>query len=360
MKFTERHHIYRCFAGLFACCVLMLCLSACDRNSHDEFEPEDPHARYPISLSASSEDMRSRALVTNETTLQATNLGVFAYKKVADKDPVLVFNNVELEYTDGAWTYSPLKYWDRTAEYFFVSYSPYNASTSYNSNTQELVINNIPNWQEIGDNVIDYVVANSYGSAEGDYITPNGIQPVQLPFSHILSQLEVRVVKNAFLLSEYTLKGVSYANVPVKEIDGSPATSVYSHPNGNNNNEATSAAASSWKQDINSGEAISISGEAISMRSGSAAITNTPSDGTTLKHLVVPFSCGESSIQITIDYAIGGTDQEAKTVSTSLQQLNAGEKYVLTLTFESGTNIVPSLSIEAWTDVEVEEPKYNW
>lgn len=353
MTFAEKHHIYHYFAGLFACCVLMLCLSACDRNPQEEFEPEDPHARYPISLSASSEDMRSRALVTNETTLQATNLGVFAYKKVADNDPVLVFNNVELEYKDGAWTYSPLKYWDRTAEYFFVSYSPYNASTSYNFNTQELVINDILNWQEIGDDVVDYVVANSYGSAEGDYITPNGIQPVQLPFSHILSQLEVRVVKNAFLLSEYTLKGVSYANVPVKEIDGSPATSTYMHPNVNNNNEATSGAAPSWRQNA-------ISSEDILMKSGEATITNSPTDGTTLKHLVVPFSLSGTSIQITIDYAIGGTNQEAKTVSTSLQQLNAGEKYVLTLTFESGTNIVPSLSIEAWENVEVEEPKYNW
>lgn len=353
MTFAEKHHIYHYFAGLFACCVLMLCLSACDRNPQEEFEPEDPHARYPISLSASSEDMRSRALVTNETTLQATNLGVFAYKKVADNNPVLVFDNDSLEYTDGAWTYSPLKYWDRTAEYFFVSYSPYNASTSYNFNTQELVINDIPNWQEIGDDVVDYVVANSYGSAEGDYITPNGIQPVQLPFSHILSQLEVRVVKNAFLLSEYTLKGVSYANVPVKEIDGSPATSVYSHPNGNNNNEATSAAAPSWSQNA-------ISSEAIPMRSGEATITNSPNDGTTLKHLVVPFSLSETSIQITINYAIGGTNQEAKTVTTSLNELIASQHYVLTLTFESGTNIVPSLSIEAWKNVEVEEPKYNW
>ena len=49
---------------------------------------------YAISMTASSTDMStSRALITDNTTLQATNLGVYAYKEV-NRTKTLVFNNI--------------------------------------------------------------------------------------------------------------------------------------------------------------------------------------------------------------------------------------------------------------------------
>lgn len=359
MTFAEKHHIYHYFAGLFACCVLMLCLSACDRNPQEEFEPEDPHARYPISLSASSEDMRSRALVTDDEELIETNLGVFAYKKLADGTKVKVFENTELQWDDAlGWTYSPMRYWDRTASYYFVSYSPWNENVEYDKNEHRLIIKNIPYWQSIDANVVDYVVANDYGQANGHYIDAFGINPVSLDFEHILSQLEVRVVKNAFLVSTYTLSGVSYANVPQNNPEIKAQYDFYS-PNGEKFDETGAPMVNSSSMGN-----LAISSDPIQMSAPqNAPIGNEATEATSLKHLVVPFSSdrgGNEKLQITLAYAINGSEQTPKVVETPLQNLEANQRYVLTLSFESGTEIVPTLTIEPWKDVNVDEPKYNW
>lgn len=334
-----------------ACAMLCLTVLGCRKDSHPNtpVEPE-PEELYPISMTASSTDMsNSRALVTNTEELQDTHLGVYAIKELADETQPLVFENVELEYS-GGWTYSPLRYWDRTAHYYFVAYSPYSSSdVSYNDESHHLTISNIPNWQTINADAKDYIVANDNGAAEGKYITEKGVQPVPLNFKHILSQLEVRIVKNAFLISKYTLNKVSYTHVPIKGTQTEAATSSYQHPN---INEGTP----SWITGDNF-----ISTSAIEMSSPNATITNSPTEHTTLRHLVVPFKLEEEqTVQITIEYSINDTKQEAKTVTTSLNELIASQHYVLTLTFESGTNITPSLSIEPWAETEVDEDKYNW
>ncbi|MBO7269715.1 MAG: fimbrillin family protein, partial [Bacteroidales bacterium] len=210
-------HIFAKHGKCLLCCVLLCFLAqSCYEDPVVKVPSVDePEALYPISLSASSSDMLSRAIVSNDDELQATHLGVFAYKKLADGTKVPVFENTELQWDNTlGWTYSPMRYWDRTASYYFVSYSPHNANVDYNIDEHCLQIKDIPYWQSIDKNVVDYVVANDDGQANGDYIYAFGVKPVELDFEHILSQLEVRVVKNAFLMSTYTLSGVSYTNIP--------------------------------------------------------------------------------------------------------------------------------------------------
>ncbi|MBQ2447069.1 MAG: fimbrillin family protein, partial [Bacteroidales bacterium] len=183
-------HIFAKHGKCLLCCVLLCFLAqSCYEDPVVKVPSVDePEALYHISLSASSSQMLSRAIVSNDDELQATHLGVFAYKEVADTK-TRVFNNVELDFVDGAWTYSPLKYWDRTASYYFVSYSPWNENVEYSESNHQLIIKDIPNWQAINADAKDYVVANDFGVAEGGYITPNGVQPVSLGFKHILCQL---------------------------------------------------------------------------------------------------------------------------------------------------------------------------
>ncbi|MBR0334655.1 MAG: fimbrillin family protein [Bacteroidales bacterium] len=320
---------------------------------------DEPEALYPISLSASSSQMLSRAIVSNDDELQTTHLGVFAYKKLADGTKVPVFENTELEWDNTlGWTYSPMRYWDRTASYYFVSYSPWNENVEYDKNEHRLIIKNIPYWQSIDANVVDYVVANDYGQANGHYIDAFGINPVSLDFEHILSQLEVRVVKNAFLMSNYTLSGVSYANVPLNTPEHKAQYDFYS-PNGEKFDETGAPMVNT----SNMGN-LAISSTPIRMSAPQdAPIGNEATEATSLKHLVVPFSSdrgGNEKLQITLAYAINGSEQTPKVVETPLQNLEANQRYVLTLSFESGTEIVPSLTIEPWKDVTVDEPKYNW
>lgn len=354
-------HIFAKHGKCLLCCVLLCFLAqSCYEDPVVKVPSVDePEALYPISLSASSSQMLSRAIVSNDDELQATHLGVFAYKKLADGTKVPVFENTELQWDNTlGWTYSPMRYWDRTASYYFVSYSPWNENVEYDKNEHRLTIKNIPYWQSIDANVVDYVVANDYGQANGHYIDAFGINPVSLDFEHILSQLEVRVVKNAFLVSTYTLSGVSYANVPANTPEHKAQYDFYS-PNGEKFDETGAPMVNT----SNMGN-LAISSTPIRMSAPqNAFIGNEATEATSLKHLVVPFSSnrgGNEKLQITLAYAINGSEQTPKVVETPLQNLEANQRYVLTLSFESGTEIVPSLTIEPWKDVTVDEPKYNW
>lgn len=335
------------------CISLCLLLTACYKDP-EVWAPEQPGQpeveEIPISLSASSSGMDTRAIIADDAGLQATNLGVFAYKEVAG-NKTRVFDNVELDFVDGAWTYSPLKYWDRTATYYFVSYSPWNANVEYSEEFHQLTIKNIPNWQAIDADAKDYVVANDFGVAEGGYITPNGVQPVNLGFKHILCQLEVRVLKNPFLMNTYTLSGISYKNVPQV---GESATYQYNAPTGNYEAGPPMEGAGNMRVPINTQEAQS-------MATPNAEIPGDPAlaAATTIKHLVAPFS--NNDFTITLNYKINDGDATSVTVDAGLDQLESNNRYVITLTFNSGADISAEVKVMDWVNEEVEtDDKYNW
>ncbi|MBQ7946031.1 MAG: fimbrillin family protein [Bacteroidales bacterium] len=334
------------------CISLCLLLTACYKDP-EVWAPERPGQpeveEIPISLSASSSDMLSRAIIADDAGLQATNLGVFAYKEVAG-NKTRVFNNVELDFVDGAWTYSPLKYWDRTATYYFVSYSPWNADVEYSEEFHQLIIKDIPNWQAIDADAKDYVVASDFGVAEGGYITPNGAMPVDLGFKHILCQLEVRVLKNPFLMNTYTLSDISYTNVPTV---GDSAIYHYNAPTGNDEAGAPMEGNGNMRVPI-------ITNDAQSMATPNAEIPGDPAqaDSTTIKHLVTPF---DADFKITLNYSINGAAADPVTVDAGLDQLESNNRYVITLTFNSGADISADVKVMDWVDKEVEtDDKYNW
>lgn len=333
------------------CISLCLLLTACYKDP-EVWAPEQPGQteveEIPISLSASSSGMDTRAIIADNAGLQATNLGVFAYKEVAG-NKTRVFDNVELDFVGGAWTYSPLKYWDRTATYYFVSYSPWNANVEYSESNHQLTINNIPNWQAIDADAKDYVVASDFGVAEGGYITPNGVQPVNLGFKHILCQLEVRVLKNPFLMNTYTLSGISYKNVPTV---GDSAIYHYNAPTGNDETGAPMEGNGNMRVLINTNDAQS-------MATPNAEIPGDPEQAaaTTIKHLVAPFG---ADFEITLNYSINGA-ADTVTVDAGLDQLESNNRYVITLTFNSGADISAEVKVMDWVDKEVEtDDKYNW
>ncbi len=334
------------------CISLCLLLTACYKDP-EVWAPEQPGQpeveEIPISLSASSSGMDTRAIIADNAGLQATNLGVFAYKEVAG-NKTRVFNNVELDFVDGAWTYSPLKYWDRTATYYFVSYSPWNANVEYSESNHQLMIKDIPNWQAIDADAKDYVVANDFGVAEGGYITPNGVQPVNLGFKHILCQLEVRVLKNPFLMNTYTLSGISYTNVPTV---GDSATYHYNAPTENDETGAP--------MEGNGNMRVATSMQEQSMATPNAEIPGDPAQAaaTTIKHLVAPFS--DPEFKITLNYSINGAAADPVAVDAGLDQLESNNRYVITLTFNSGADISADVKVMDWVDKEVEtDDKYNW
>lgn len=335
-RHTQLHATYHYLRVVVASLVLCLTILSCNKQSH----PLTPEEDVAISMTASSTEMdASRAIVTDNVTLQSTAIGVYAYKELANGTQTLVFDNTQLTYdANKGWDYSPTKYWDRTADYSFVAFSPYTATHSYENHT--LTISNIPYWQVINDNVVDYLVANSSGSAN-DYLSTDS-KSVPLAFSHILSQLVINIKKDEKLSQTYLLKQVEYLNVP----QGGDATATYTLPQ---EGTATMSEITLLGADATLTQFTDANGQAVE------ATINIP-----LPHLVVPFTLSDSKkVLVKVTYTVAGTERN-KTVDTGITQLEAGKRYELTLTFK-GAEIVPTLYIKDWDDVTVDDdPKYNW
>ena len=339
-----RHTIYTICQSIKTMAIgslLCLAVQSCNKQSH----PLTPEEDVAISMNATSvEGMEtSRAIVTDNATLQSTAIGVYAYKELANGTQTMVFDNERVYYSSG-WKYDNTKYWDKAAtEYRFVAYSPRSTSNiSYNTNNHTLTISNIPYWQVINGSEVDYLVANSHGSAES-YLSTDS-KSVPLAFSHILSQLVINITKDATLSdTEYKLKQVDYLNVP----QGGDAKATYTLPQ---EGTATMSEITLLNADATLTQFTNANGQAVE------ATSNIP-----LSHLVVPFTLSNSKkVQVKVTYTVEGTPR-AKTVDTGITQLEAGKRYELTLTFK-GAEIVPSLEIKNWEDVEnvEEDPKYNW
>lgn len=317
--------------------------------------------QIPISMSASAVESiaSSRALITNNN-LQGVHLGVYATKTVASSNsPILVFNNVELEYKNSVWDYSPKRYWDRTASYNFVAYAPYSvsvsASTSYVPSTNTLTIEDIPYWQTIDGNETDYLVASSSGSADYYLTQQQTSTAVNFNFYHILSQLVINVVKDANLTNtEYKVKKIEYINVPASEGN---ANCTYSSPSSTPSSPSSTPSFSDITITSSSSNPSSVS-------------MYTSTDGTNppinLPHLVVPFTLtGDKKVQVKVTYTVAGTETVAgtvrnKTVDTGITQLEAGKRYELTLTFK-GADVSFGMVVKNWAEQPVDEdPKYNW
>lgn len=330
------------------CLIASLLFAACRKESHP-LTPEEPEEQYAISMNAASvTDMTtSRALVTNDADLQKpnTNLGVFAYKQLADDTKVSVFENERIYYTNtDGWKYDNTKYWDKAAtKYCFVAYYPY-LTDNIRYNNQNLTISKIPCWQTIDGSETDYLVANSHGTAE-EYLATTS-KSVGLNFRHILSQLEVRVAKNDFLQSTYTLTKVEYVNVP----ENVNSTYTYNGTNGTDNMTTTMASS------ITIDDATRVVGKEGDLdKEGDYPRV-------IFKHLVVPFDLtDQNQIEVKLSYKVGqSTDTKTPQVATGVSKLEAGKRYVLTLIFNSGAVIDTSLEILDWVNEDVYEDKYNW
>lgn len=320
---------------------IALCLQACRRDSH----PSNPDVEeLAISMAASSVESTTRALINSAAHLQSFR--VDAYKK-RDTSVEKIFDLQEITKAGAenpAWTYSPTRYWDVKCTYYFGAYSPIDAAVS--KSTAGALTISAPNWQAIDGTEKDIIVATSKGAAT-DYLNDyNGT--VKFDFEHILAQLEVKIVRSATLLNTYTLTGLSYKQVP--EGDGKS--------DDNNKSDYTLNYATTPSSSVMNSTATGTK----AVYSGAVVVDPKAKEETTFKHLVVPFSTQEEGgMLVAVTYKVGSGEPTTIAVKTNISTLEAGKRYVLTLTFNSGANIIPDLSVCGWAKEEVEEDdKYNW
>lgn len=314
-----------------------LTLQGCNRNSH----PSDPNVeQHAIGMVAQSV---TRALIEDADDL--SEFAVYGYKQ----GPVsqMVFANQLVTLNGSAWEYTPKKYWDSSAIFYFAAYAPATeqngCSYTHNDDTRTLTIT-LPRWQRIGGTETDVVVATSQGAAT-TYLNTYGGQ-VDLTFNHLYAQLVVRVVRGASLKNTYKLTSLTYQNVPTAD-----GTATYTL-------NYTTPANSAWSG------VVSGSMNAYSNADGEV-INSNPEATPGAKHLVVPFK--GSGIQVEVGYIVNDDLEQTGTADTGITQLEAGKRYVLTLSLGDGATITPSLDIEQWIevqdgqDIEVDEDdKHNW
>lgn len=329
---------------------IVFLLQGCNRESY----PNTPK-QEAISMVA-AEVGTTRALMNNVTDLQALGFKVYGYKvdKADYKQQVFTDNGQGVSY-DGVngWSYSPVRYWDRTANYWFAAYAP----TSLPSNmvvtnnitaNQTLTFTKFPNWQSIDGSETDLIVATSQGAAT-TYLDNEGM--VDLTFDHVYAQLVVRVIRSASLQNTYKLTSIAYSNVPTAD-----GTATYTL-------DYTTPTNSKWD-----GVAISSDDEWMNAYSnaGGEEITSNPEATPGVKHLVVPFALsGDNEVQVKVSYIVNDDLAQTGSANTGIKQLEAGKRYVLTLSLGGGAAITPSLDIEEWIqdeqDTEVDEDdKHNW
>ena len=139
-------------------------------------------------------------------------MGVWAWQFTPDVDTTRLFDNhiVSFDASSFDWTYSPVKYWNRTSSYRFYAYSPHNStvqnvSANIDSLTHKISINgitlsgcnNVPssgayvpgNFSNVSD--IDWLIDRAGQESTG--ITKGKVTFIM---QHILSKISVRVFRD--------------------------------------------------------------------------------------------------------------------------------------------------------------------
>lgn len=320
-----------------------LTLQGCRKDSHPS-NPTPDTTQYAIGMAASSV-AGTRALITE--TADLSEFAVYGYKQ----GPVnqMVFINQQVTKNGNGWTYSPTKYWDRTASYSFAAYAPSEQpggfTYAHNEDTHTLTFT-LPYWQKIDGTETDLIVATSQGAAT-TYLNTHGGQ-VDLAFDHLYAQLEVQVVRNNLLENEYYLNSLKYQDVPA-EGGNATYTLQYTMPSASMPTSTTDA----WMTIYSDGNAKvpPVENE-----------EDKENEHTTFKYMVVPFTASSAEgFKIDVTYTSGGVQTHA-VVNSGLQTLEPNKRYLLQLTINSGADIVTSpVEVLDWVDREVDEDdKYNW
>lgn len=154
----------------------------------------------PMSFYAEDSTEKTRALLNTEEVNQNGNvLTVYDLYITSSNEKILYMDDdTPVRYTDGNWTYSPLKYWTETGTHSFMAYLSKSGSTTLNTTNYPTVTYddtletlNISPWEITLDNQFDFLYA--YHSRK-----MNGLQdahrPVAFSLNHLLCAVQFNVV----------------------------------------------------------------------------------------------------------------------------------------------------------------------
>lgn len=146
-----------------------------------------------------------------------TSFKVWGSKYIQGETPVVVFEGQDVLYSSSAWSYSPLRFWDKSAEkYDFYAAAPSNPTTAgwvWDNSSKKL---SLADFEVDGETIapsasIDAkaVLPNNKDIMISDDVTSYSTytsDAVNLVFNHILSRFNIGIKKDATVLANYDVK----------------------------------------------------------------------------------------------------------------------------------------------------------
>jgi len=303
---------------------------------------------------------------------------------------------------DLKWVYTPLRYWDSNplANYQFIAYWPYilgeadvaagdRATTTYASSpgkqdildgaNKELVLHNIPNWQTVNEDAMDFMTATSVGRYADEY--SSGM--VSLSFRHLLSQLVIKAYYVGREERTVEVNGQITGGVRINSITMSAYTPVSGDP-APAGGAATyqvlgnSKATFTQRYDSDPVAAVTLADSYVMQDVSNNPIIfknemsedpnyiNNFAPVEVARWLMVPHTWYKQNM--TIEFSVGSTVKTSSAIPVSLgteapgYATQPGKTYVLTLIFDTtgGGFTVESVAVKDWNEYEIEKEVYNW
>ncbi len=237
-------------------------------------------------------------------------------------DNTTLFAGTTVSYASGAWSYSPLKYWEATKTYNFAAYS--NENESVTGVTLE-TDNHLKITDYISDGTKDLIYTYEHDIVCGDALN---MPPVGLTFYHILSRVAFKFTKDQ----------VSLAGTDIK-VSNIKITALNNQGTFTGEDITTQCPYGAW-----TGQSGAVA-QAFDKEGGNIDLTDVQAEGQTDYEYLIPQPANGSGLTVTFTLTPTGTladdySKSAKPFSVTLpatsdSQWNPGYTYVYTAEIKS-------------------------
>ena len=279
----------------------------------------------------------TKSEITNETALaSADGFRVWGYKakNVAsgetiawdnDDAKLVIFDDVQVSYASSEWSYSPLKFWDKTCSYRFYAGGPVAhtngtldciaSGDAYMKFTVEGAVS-APATESFSDFVIDRIVNQTNASTINDPTYREGFD-----FHHIMAKISFAVKKSGTLtasddlvLTDIKMSGYNAASgdFEQKKFDGTWGV----------------LNTSEWSQTATA------SGETVQLASGEALEFDAKETNLVKDYIMVPQQIAANTLKFTVSYTLNGeefTDQEGTLANAQTWGTDSHVTYTITV-----------------------------
>jgi hypothetical protein len=325
---------------------------------------DTPDSEEAISFSVFT-DRQSRASETNITALQSTGLKVIGYSTgttpwasftITDTQQDLFMGSIDaskhyvpmdVTYSSGAWTYSPIKFWPSTGKKLtFFAYNNVGSGTSllFHAKTEGPLLY-VTQSDDVGDQndlVVTQLIDKTASSNNGQ---------VNFTFRHVLSKIGFKA-KTSTDVSSAGITSVVIDSIKVKYKASTINRSGYYHYTNQDNTIG------SWTFLNPSTHATPAVNKPLNLSGVSLAL-----DGTTLTQIndddkflmLIPQAIAKGTLLIDISYtiSIGADSYNVALTDVELEAIGtmaANTQYIYNLSLSSNAVFFDGISVAAWTD----------